>query len=281
MNNYKRCKVVMLPTDKAENAILVFKGRNKFAEYHKDKFFTQQYLRSMGTDGCNSFHLYILSDDEIEEGDWVYDYIEKHVKQCKPGYGNAELFNGVKNGELSGHLRHKIIASTDSSLVVKSSILDEMPQDYKRISGFIPRIPQSFIDYYVSEYNKGNKIEEIMVEYTDYIQCKGEMLYFNSEHDLASPEMLDYYKCNICGNIRRGNSTSLLSNKRICGKKIEINLLKLNPDNTINIKSIKDSWTKEEVITLCNAAFYHKDPGKGLPYDYSDNTFDKWIESNL
>ena len=53
-------------------------------------------------------------------------------------------------------------------------------------------------------------------------------------------------------------------------------LLKVNIDNTINIKLSKDSWNKEEVEQLCKLAFkYHCDNPRTT---YLSN---KWIEENL
>jgi hypothetical protein len=45
-------------------------------------------------------------------------------------------------------------------------------------------------------------------------------------------------------------------------------------DNTITIRKMKDSWTREEVINLCREAINY---GK----DYNGNLSEKWIEYNL
>ena len=51
--------------------------------------------------------------------------------------------------------------------------------------------------------------------------------------------------------------------------------LKVNSsDNTITIRKMKDSWTREEVINLCREAINY---GK----DYNGNLSEKWIEYNL
>ncbi len=50
---------------------------------------------------------------------------------------------------------------------------------------------------------------------------------------------------------------------------------KVYPDNTINIKSVKDSWTREEVINIVKKLNYH------FGASMSTQKFDKWIESNL
>ena len=38
---------------------------------------------------------------------------------------------------------------------------------------------------------------------------------------------------------------------------------------------------KEEVLSLCHAAFFRKDVGKGLPFDYCDNAFESWKKNNI
>jgi len=159
-------------------------------------------------------HLYILSDDEIKKGDWVMD----NRKSC------VNMIHQI-SCHVSGNV-NKIIASTNSmanELSIEGNI------------GNMPSIPQSFIDKYVSEYNKGNKIQEAMVEY-EYVKSM----------DMDDPDLNDYI----------------------------YDRLKLNPDNTINIKSVKDSWTREEMIKVC------KEVMRVSSYT-STFDFDEWIESNL
>jgi hypothetical protein len=105
----KRCKVVMLPTDKAQDSIVDCSNR---LQYFKG-FFTQEYLKSQGK---SSHYLYITSDDKIEEGDW---YIVLADEELHKHQGKSTSFVGGK----------KIIATTDSKLK-------------------LPQIPQSFIEEY-------------------------------------------------------------------------------------------------------------------------------------
>jgi hypothetical protein len=132
---WKKCNIQLLPTDKAENSILITKYHT--AEYHGKQYFTQDYLQA---NAITSKHLYITSDEEIKENDWVYDT-----------WAHMNIIWQVRPGDIGNHLLkcYKIIASTDSSLKQ------------------LPIIPQSFIDKYISEYNKRNVITEIIVEYVD------------------------------------------------------------------------------------------------------------------
>ena len=54
---YQECEVLMLATDKAENALLLLDLRGgKNLEYHKDQYFIQEYLKNIG---LKSLHLYL------------------------------------------------------------------------------------------------------------------------------------------------------------------------------------------------------------------------------
>jgi hypothetical protein len=126
---------------------------------------------------------------------------------------------------LSILFNEEVIASTDSSLNTKS-------------------IPQSFIDKYISEYNKGNKIEDVDVEY--------EAVPTEFDNPMSNPEGVD-------------NEDSIYE-------------LKLNPDNTINIKSVKNSFTRKEVIALCFQSYNLRTEDSKVR---STKKMKEWIESNL
>jgi hypothetical protein len=120
-------------------------------------------------------------------------------------------------------------------IVTTDSSLKEFPFDNYPL----PQIPQQFIEHYINEYNKDNQIENVMVDYEEerYSTFSGQ-----------------------------NNSES--------SKDVWTNKLKINSDNTINIKPVKDSWDRGEVISLIdkfNTKFA----------DCSKEQFDKWIEDNL
>jgi len=79
----------------------------------------------------------------------------------------------------------------------------------------LPQPSQQFIEKYIEEYNKGQQITECLVEYED--------IY---------PEHFTY---NPSENI--------------------ITRLKVDKNNTITIKKLKDSYTREEVEILCRRAY--------------------------
>jgi hypothetical protein len=222
--------VVMLPTN--EKAI-IYTDRHGNLKLHSTE--SKLPIDSIGSNQ----HLYITSDDEIKKNDWAYDIDLKRI------------FQAHKNLNLS-HYKHvfkKVIATTDSSIGIKKvwKQTNKKTKPYniqaniettKLIDIFLPQLSQSFITKYIEEYNKGNIITEVMVEYETitkrYGSCsKGEGVTMNIEQ------------------------------------------LKINPkDNTITIRKVEDSWSREEVIDLLY---------KHTEFMLSGNkiTLDKWIEENL
>ena len=75
-------------------------------------------------------HLYITDDSEIREGDWII-WNSKVVQAINTKYHKTTK---------------KIIATTDTSLNLS-------------------QIPKQFIEYYISEYNAGRKIDKVDVEF--------------------------------------------------------------------------------------------------------------------
>jgi hypothetical protein len=163
--HYQECDVVMLPTDKKQSIIIQKRITNKL----KTSFSNIYQLR-------NNVELYILSTEEIKEGDWVY---ENNLNQETKIYqiekrDNRLMFFRFRSVPIwlhkNQHNCKKIIATTDSSLT-NVKIIGKIPAasqftlqciiDSKKI---LLQIPQQFIEYFISEYNKGNVISKVLVE---------------------------------------------------------------------------------------------------------------------
>jgi hypothetical protein len=191
MTQLKKCKVVMLPTEKASGIYL-----DTYGTLHN-----LNYKRGVDTSGTPQ-HLYILSDDEIKEDDWYYNRYG-HIHQFK---GN-DTFDMIYGGK-------KIIATTDESLMYnyESYSVNGKAQ--------YPQPSQSFIEKYVEEYNKGNMITDVLVEYEE----KG---HWNNLHSTGKKDK-PYFQYTH-------------------------DELKVNPkDNTITIKKVKDSFTIAEITAAIN-----------------------------
>ncbi len=162
-------------------------------------------------------HLYFLSDEEIKEGDWKYSYTDKKVSKQDGGF----TYEGDK----------KIIATTDSSLTkLKTS------EYHTGYCIYLPQPSTAFLEVFVTEYNKGNQIKEVLVEYEGVCSNCGE---YHKESILCSYQ---------------GEYASQIAPFR----------LKVNSkDNTITIKKVKDSWNREELESLLVSHYIEIGSSKG------------------
>lgn len=219
MTNSKTLQVVMLPTNEKSKLVLSYCKELAINWTHDLAKF----------DDATYQHLYILSDEEIKKGDWVYRDTGTIFQMTKE---LSEYYKSISNTDV--HKKYKIIATTDKSLMYLES-------DY---SCYLPQPSQSFIEHFVEEYNKGNVITEVEVEYNEIVVFKQVLNEgFGSYYHKEEPEFV----------------------------------LEINPDNTINILTKKDSWSREEVIELIKK--FTKDNTVGFIVWVED--FDSWFEKNL
>jgi hypothetical protein len=141
---YKECGVVMLETDKHSPIALEEYGRLKFIGTMDDGYIPTSTQKTQ--------HLYITSDDEIKDGDWVY------YKN-----GSLEGIHQVINGQRPKTMILKKIIATTDELKLK---------DISRPLGvyqILPSPSESFIKAYIEAYNNGNVIEDVLVECEEII----------------------------------------------------------------------------------------------------------------
>ena len=131
-------KAVMLPTNKKANDSSCMALDTQLNKLLSAKEYLVTHFNS--NDRFKTQHLYILSDEEIKVGDWYFDECLDKPRKCITD--NKEYWAVRKNYK-------KIIATTDKSL--------ELPEP-----------PPEFIDKFIREYNKGNVIQNVMVEYDAY-----------------------------------------------------------------------------------------------------------------
>lgn len=142
-----------------------------------------------------------------------------------------------------------IVTSDKDFLELPNRFIEVLVSDCRKIiattdtSLGLPQPSQQFIEKYIEEYNKGNQIEKVMVKYETSQITKQEWFQ-------EAPYRVKY----------------------------DITTLKVKSDNTITIRKIKDSWSREEVIKLCRSAYLHGEQG-ALNIHYQ--TFKQWIEENL
>lgn len=237
---YQEAEVQMLATNDKSNIIDVF-GELKYFKVPD------------GTYESENKHLYILSDDEIKEGDWVIaNYFDEkyYVVQA-----NNILLGNVEHGEAllfsAGGFTHeigfckKIIATTDINLLYTRERTARGKFDNLTFEKgwnkanfkptYLARLSDSFIKKFIKEYNQGNQITKVLVEYDkDWKQITG----YNTVHQLD-------------------------------------NILKVDSNNQITIKKVEpELYTREQVEMLIRYAMQ----SKGYTPEYE---FRKFIKENL
>ena len=194
MGTFKKTKVVMLSTNK--------KAKFNDLVIHPIDGLLVQFKHQNCTEVAQN--LYFLSDEEIKEGDWILNNL---LEDKRPIQVTKEL---LEDGLLKDD--KKIIATTDKSLFTETKSIG-YTEDRARVfygKEYLPQPSQSFIEKFVEEYNEGNVITEVMVEYETITKRYG--------------------SCSI-------------------GEGVTMNVeqLKVSKDNTITIRKVKDSWNRDEV----------------------------------
>lgn len=156
---YKEAQVVML-LNRGENFrnSKILTRLDKMIIGNKEEIDVSKYI---GKYGYKGHHLYFLSDEKIKEGDWILH--KNTIHQVRINKGLYLTLEGLEHIDVRLDLCKKIIATTDLSLVLSDgrALFDG---DGKPKIGIIA---QSFIEYYIEQYNKGNIITKVMVEYRD------------------------------------------------------------------------------------------------------------------
>jgi hypothetical protein len=254
----KEHEIIMLPSEKQQESVLCVA--------HKQLSFSEG-LVSPGGDIMPQ-HLYILSDEEIKEGDWVIQQFEGQDAEV------CQITNGEY--EIASDIQRKIIATTDPELRVKSNMCYECNGGEGRVqatnrfkgnlpcnnpdcvNGYftvpLPPIPQHIIEAYVKK-----PFDKVMVEYEDeYCTC------------------LTWKETYACKNHFIDNHTQ----KAMCSKE-PTHKPKLNQDGTIVVSLVEEKmYSREEVEELCRNSHLlgMKETLPGYP---KPETIDEWIKENL
>lgn len=251
---WKEKDIIMLPTDKVKigQYILEIVEEEIPNILRYGKITQEPYNCSV-----NNFHLYIISNEEIKEGDWCYylnslgggDIIVqayKHSNDKRMLYDDETFDRQIGEGitPLKGECK-KIIATTDTSLIKECSHLPCKTYP-KGLFTYLPQIPQQFISLFIEGYNKDNIIEKVEVEYEDKL----------------------HYENTIYKDVNKQT-------------------LKVSKDNFIFIRrKEKKVFTREEVVTKC-FKMQHDYPKFVKESYYTPNMreiaewTDNWIQQNL
>ena len=172
---FKRCKINILPANQISP--LSFVGVKKKTLCYDKKLLKKLSKLSWFMSGYSLYeltktiqfqHLYITTNDKVKIGDWylveLYDVTGHstglHLERCN---SIDDVWINPIGIDLTRHINNcrKIIATTDKlPLETYQGHFNDV--DCTR---YLPQPSQSFIEKYLEEYNKGNKIVDILVEY--------------------------------------------------------------------------------------------------------------------
>lgn len=216
---YKKVNVIILPSKNGNSKI----GLNPRAMFNKPHL----YYFNEGAVYQECQHLYIISDEEIKVGNWIYRYEDKKVFQSKSYFSEG---NPLKKGLIT-----KIIATTDKSITING--YDSLDEDAV-VNCYLPQIPQQFIEKWIEEYNKGNQIEEIFVEYV-------QELSIDSNKHLIEEAYLKINSDNTI-SIRNKINYSIEEVKEII-RRCAFYFINNPPSNSENILQVSNQWIKENL----------------------------------
>lgn len=251
----KTVKVIMLPTEKVspifiDNNKIIF-DENLITIDSKDEY----------SEELQPQHLYLVSDEEIKEGDYCVSYmpttkgiVYEKIFQAKKieDKDDEKMYFDDESGQ---NCVFKVIATTDNSLKIPDgkSYGQECPLGISNDDGLtyipLPQVPESFINDFVESEGK---IYEVQVEYEQ--RCKmNHKCIFLEDYDGEK-------KKNCCLFIKTNQENEII----IHGPEKAMT-------NLVNIKS-EMRYTKEEVVELLKKAHGEQISWNGL---------DSWIEENL
>lgn len=238
MGNHKECEVLLLKDTGISPGQLCFVGKTlEIATSLEKHLFNSVY---------EGQHLYILSDEEIKDGD--YGFVT-----C------AIISYNTMIKEFGQPLGKKIIATTNSNLKIELSH-NPTSNQVKDLFTDLPRIPQQFIEDYIKGYNDGTPIAKVIVEYES-----GKSFWERSDG-------LKHYGDN-------GSFDGEIVEKigGIWTFRKDPLQLKINADNTISIKPVKVNWNIEDVKFIATR-FAHECRLRGVVTNKDTcELFDEWF----
>ena len=258
MTKFKNAQVIILPTQDKSSFGLLHESNNLHIYNGNDLLYNLAI----------SQNLYVVNDDKIQVGDWFIDITKLNYGELYQsiGYSNNKGYeNWIKSsvGIIKEPITQckKVIATTDKSLQPKC---DGKCAKYECIC-LLPQPSDPFITKYIDSYNQGKIITDVLVEYT----YKKTIVYGNLTLTENGNGDGSYYSCINC------DVENTISKEELLLNNIKIEEIKINDKfNTITIKEIKNTYSREEVENLIYSAM------KDIQYTSLD-VFRDWIAKNL
>lgn len=176
MTQFKKCKVVLLPTEKAiKNQIFQYKEEVKFPYVAKiGQFSYAGFNFDSKMDGfkhLQPYHLYILSDEEIKVGDWAYNTFNGIICQNKTNH----IWTKVNDP-----LTLKVIATTDEDLGYGdgTGYFEHLPHpSHKFIKKFceLNGIYEILVEYYSDDFGEKYTSNELGIDWLSGVDVSGQL----------------------------------------------------------------------------------------------------------
>lgn len=189
--------VVLLPTEKASRLVKNSReGKNELLMFYE----TERTVKP--SDGFKQQHLYILSPEEVEKGDWAIIRGRFPSKCYMVGPRGIRYFDCSEcfGKQETEHMK-KIVATTDSDLWFRVYGGEEDKHGELEV----PKIGIDFVQRYTKEWNKGKKIEKVMLEYEEMVSMPQEHLLTGSDVEKEAMKN-SFYQLKI-----RSNETVIIS----------------------------------------------------------------------
>jgi len=126
-------------------------GKSRISIDSFGKMFGQSIDSNIQFNDCVNQHLYVTSDEKINEGDYAVG-LDKLVYQLKK---DQFYFKSDKK-----------IISSDEKLVLGWNYKNDIPHG-DSYNEFIPQIPETFVETFIEENQKGNLVTKVLVEYAE------------------------------------------------------------------------------------------------------------------
>ena len=281
----KTHKIIMLPTeDKSPSNILLWEI-SQTMEYYKEIETTRK-----GKSGIPQY-LYIVSDEEIKEGDHVFledddpfekDHLIIRVTDAEIGIGesgNSTIAFSLKDAK-------KVLATTDPKLktpyMAGNTVKGVRYERQREVNGIsqvktLPQIPQSFIDSYTK-----NPVDEVELEYV-----RGSYYDWMKAGASPVPDKLKLNNNEVVINQKvfsHNNTTPIHIHEGVQNIHVEVKdgVVHIKP----NITSVENKlYTHEEVVALFEKArveLMDKSFNGDAPDSYVDkNELEKRLKENL
>lgn len=247
---FKRVQIIMVPVEKAENCFLLKETMGKTYLRYYEGFFTKSYLQSIS---ATAYHLYFLLNEKVEKNEWCFSPMcppESRIRQ--KGSVNASIYDRKIIATTDTYLGWTNLGTCEEGRLIGNCYLG----NGLLFKPLLPKPSNDFVKKYLEEYNKGNIIKWVDVEFDDKEKFgirgyKGNRLVFD-------------------------NTT----------KNPNFGKIKINSKNEISITKIKDNWTKEEIInTLIKYREDYETFKKSCHFGPNEKEINQWsnswIEKNL